>query len=52
MPIELALCNENTTFDAEEVARAVFLVLAKHVTSGAIEHVKSVLPHELRSLFA
>jgi len=52
LPIELALRNEQHDVDAEEVARAVFQVLAKHVTSGAIEHAKNVLPHELRSLFA
>jgi len=33
--------------DSEKVARAVFYVLAKHVTGGALEHVKSVLPREL-----
>ena len=44
LPIELALLNEQHDVDAEEVARAVFQVLAKHVTSGAIEHRKSVLP--------
>jgi len=35
----------------EEVARAVFQVLARHVTDGEIEGVKHGLPMELCSLW-
>ena len=35
----------------EEGARAVFRVLARHVTAGAIEDVKHRLPHDLRRLW-
>ena len=37
--------------DPERVARAVFQVLSKHVTSGEIEGVKRSLPTEIRSLW-
>lgn len=37
--------------DEEEVARAVFSVLARHVTGGEIEDVKSTLPAEIRQLW-
>ena len=36
----------------EEVARAVFEVIAQHVTPGEIKHVKIALPDEIRSLWA
>ena len=39
-------------FNSEEVARAVFRVLAKHVTPGEIQHVKLTLPGEIRLLWA
>jgi uncharacterized protein (DUF2267 family) len=35
----------------EQVARAVFQVLAKHVTAGEIKDVKNNLPEPIRSLF-
>jgi len=35
--------------DAEDIARAVFQVIAKHVTPGEIKHVKIALPGEIRS---
>jgi uncharacterized protein (DUF2267 family) len=35
----------------EKVARAVFRVLAKHITAGEIEDVKQVLPAGLRELW-
>jgi uncharacterized protein (DUF2267 family) len=38
--------------DPEEVARAVFQVLAQRVTPGEIQHVKLTLPGEIRSLWA
>jgi uncharacterized protein (DUF2267 family) len=37
--------------DPERAARAVFQVLAGHVTAGEIEDVKSSLPAEIRSLW-
>ncbi len=37
--------------DAERVTRAVFGVLAKHVSPGEVEAVKSCLPGELRALW-
>lgn len=37
---------------AEEVARAVFHVVAKHVSPGEIQHVKLVLPGEIRALWS
>jgi len=36
----------------EEVARAVFRVIAKHVTPGEINHVRLALPREIRSLWS
>jgi uncharacterized protein (DUF2267 family) len=43
--------RDSPDVDPEEVARAVFQVLAKHVTAGEIEGVKHCLPSELRSLW-
>ena len=37
--------------DPEQVARAVFTVLAKRVSEGEIEDVKHVLPDEIRDLW-
>jgi uncharacterized protein (DUF2267 family) len=37
--------------DPERITRAVFGVLAEHVTAGEIEAVKSCLPSELRALW-
>jgi uncharacterized protein (DUF2267 family) len=37
--------------DAEQVARAVFTVLAEHIDPGEVRKVMSVLPHELRDLW-
>lgn len=37
--------------DPEEVTRAVFAVLANHVTSGEIEDIKHMLPAEVRDLW-
>ena len=36
----------------EEVARAVFQIVAKHVTAGEIEGMKHLLPNEIRSLWS
>jgi uncharacterized protein (DUF2267 family) len=41
-----------TDVDPEKLVRAAFQVLEKHMTSGEIERIKSVLPAELRSLWA
>jgi len=38
--------------DAEQVARAVFHVLAKHLTPGEVKHVTLSLPGEIRSLWS
>ena len=38
--------------NAEEVTRAVFHVLAKHVTPGEVKHVTLSLPGEIRSLWS
>lgn len=37
--------------DPEQIVRAVFAVLAKHITAGEIEDVKALLPKELRELW-
>ena len=37
--------------DPEDVARSVFTVLARHVSSGAVEHVTASLPQEIRDLW-
>jgi uncharacterized protein (DUF2267 family) len=36
----------------EQIARAVFQVIARHVTPGEIAHLKLTLPGELRSLWS
>jgi uncharacterized protein (DUF2267 family) len=36
----------------EDVARAVFQVMAKHVSPGEIKHVKFALPGEIRTLWS
>ncbi len=43
--------RDSPDVDPEEVARAVFQVMARHVTGGEIEGVKHCLPTELRSLW-
>jgi uncharacterized protein (DUF2267 family) len=48
--IAAALLPDATT-NAEGVTRAVFEVVARHVTPGAITHVKLALPAEIRSLW-
>ena len=37
--------------DSEEVARAVFTVVEKHVSEGEVEDVEHILPKELRDLW-
>jgi uncharacterized protein (DUF2267 family) len=42
---------ERYEFDPEQVARAVFLVLARRISEGEIEDIEHVLPHEIRDLW-
>jgi uncharacterized protein (DUF2267 family) len=42
---------EDERINPEEVARAVFAVLARHVTAGEITDVKGRLPAALRDLW-
>jgi uncharacterized protein (DUF2267 family) len=44
--------RDDPGIDPEEVARAVFQVVAKHVSPGEIKHVKIALPGEIRSLWS
>ena len=44
--------RDDPDIDPEQVARAVFLVLAKHVTPGEVRHLKITLPGEIRSLWS
>ena len=44
--------RDSPDVDPEEVARAVFQVMEKHVTAGEIEGVKHCLPTELRAMWA
>jgi len=46
-----AAFRDSRDVDPAKVARAVFQVLARHVTAGEIEGVKHCLPVELRSLW-
>ena len=43
--------HDDEAVDPEQVARAVFTVLAKHVSPGEIEDVRSLLPSTLRRLW-
>jgi uncharacterized protein (DUF2267 family) len=44
--------RDDLDIDAEAIARAVFQVIAKHVSPGEIKHVKITLPAEIRSLWS
>jgi uncharacterized protein (DUF2267 family) len=48
--IALELRNDDPT-DPEDIARAVFVVMARRVTQGEIEDVKHVLPADIRHLW-
>lgn len=48
-PLKEALSGLETP--TEEVARAVFRLLTRHVSAGEMKDVRSVLPPELRQLF-
>jgi uncharacterized protein (DUF2267 family) len=43
--------RDDDTIDPEQVARAVFRLLANRVTEGEIEDVEHVLPAEIRNLW-
>jgi uncharacterized protein (DUF2267 family) len=43
--------RQNPDLDPEQVARAVFQLLASHVTAGEVEKLKRTLPGEIRSLW-
>jgi uncharacterized protein (DUF2267 family) len=43
--------TRNPDIDAEEIARAIFRVLNKHISKGEIEQVKGLLPRELREFW-
>ena len=47
----MAAFQNDPTADPEQIATAVFRVLQRHVTSGAIEHVVATLPHSVRVLW-
>ena len=47
-----AAFRDDLDINAEEVTRAVFQVIAKHVSPGEIKHVKVTLPGEIRSLWS
>ena len=44
--------RDDTTVNAEQVARGVFRVISKHVSSGEIADIKHTLPREIRELWA
>jgi uncharacterized protein (DUF2267 family) len=37
--------------DSEKIARAVFRIIARHVSAGEIEDIKQTLPEEIRQLW-
>jgi len=41
----------DSQIDPEELTRAVFKVLSKHVNEGEIQHVVHILPQEIRELW-
>jgi uncharacterized protein (DUF2267 family) len=43
--------TRNPDVDPEEITRAIFRVLAKHVSKGEMEQVKGLLPRELREFW-
>jgi uncharacterized protein (DUF2267 family) len=40
--------TRNPDVDVEQVTRAIFRVLCKHVSKGELEQIKAILPRELR----
>jgi uncharacterized protein (DUF2267 family) len=49
-PIKIAF-KDDATANAQSVTRAVFKVLAKHVSSGEIADIKQIMPKELQELW-
>jgi uncharacterized protein (DUF2267 family) len=47
-----AALRNDPAIDSEDVARAVFRVIARHVSPGEVRHVKIALPGEIRSLWS
>jgi uncharacterized protein (DUF2267 family) len=43
--------RDDDTVDAEKVMRAVFKVLARHISEGETENVKHLLPKNLKELW-
>lgn len=43
--------KDDPSVNARQVTRAVFRVLAKHVSAGEIEDIKGILPKELKELW-
>jgi uncharacterized protein (DUF2267 family) len=43
--------RDDITVNAEQVARAVFRVISKHVSSGEIADIKHTLPRDIRELW-
>ncbi|NIO09738.1 MAG: DUF2267 domain-containing protein [Deltaproteobacteria bacterium] len=46
-----AMFRDDPTVDPEQVARAVFKVVARHITAGETKDIKALLPGELRELW-
>jgi len=44
--------KKEETVNLEQIVRAVFRVLAKHIAAGEIEDIKHILPPELRELWS
>lgn len=49
--IERELKRSADAYDPEHVARAVFTLLRRHVSPGAIDHIMATLPVEIRNLW-
>jgi uncharacterized protein (DUF2267 family) len=43
--------TRNPDVDAEHITRAIFRVLAKHVSKGELAQVQAILPRELREFW-
>jgi uncharacterized protein (DUF2267 family) len=43
--------TRNPDVDAEEITRAIFRVLNKHISKGEIDQIRAVLPRELREFW-
>ena len=50
--IERPFNKYDLTFDTEEVARAVFDLLSRHITRGEIDDVRAVLPSSIDALWS